>query len=32
MKLWIDEPAMDYALTSTKPVRHSPLEGDSDAQ
>lgn len=24
MKLWIDEPAMDYALTSTKPVRHNP--------
>ena len=24
MKLWIDEPAQDYQLTSTKPVRHSP--------
>lgn len=24
MKLWIDEPPLDYELSSTKPVRHSP--------
>lgn len=24
MRFWIDEPALDYALTSTKPVRHNP--------
>lgn len=27
MRFWIDEPAMDYALTSTKPVRHKGADG-----